>query len=244
MLGTLYHNLLFQPIFNLLVLFYNVIPGRDIGLAIILLTLLIRFILAPLSLKGLKSQKELQQLQPKLKALQDQYKDKSQREQLARATMALYKEHKISPFSSMLPLIIQLPVLIALYQSFQAGFDTKALGPLLYSFIGNPGAISHLMFGVFDLSKPSIELAVAAGAATFIQGKLMMQFRPMAVTVTKPGEPNMQKMMQTQMIYFLPFFTVFISMSLPAALALYWLITTLFTVGQEFWLKYASINRG
>ncbi len=242
MLGTLYHDLLFQPIFNLLVLFYTAIPGHDIGVAIILLTLLIRFILAPLSLKGLKSQKELQQLQPKLQEAQQKYK--GQKEQLARATMALYKEHKISPFSSILPLIIQLPVLIALYQSFQAGFDTKALGPLLYSFTANPGAISHLMFGIFDLSKPSLELAVAAGAATFIQSKLMMKFRPMPATVAKPGEPNMQKMMQTQMTYVMPFFTVFISMSLPAALALYWLVTTLFTIGQEFWLKYAFIHRG
>lgn len=235
-MGQLYHELLFRPLYNLLVGLYDLIPGQDIGLAIIILTLIIRFILWPLTLKALRSQKEIQQLQPKITELQQKLKDK--REELARQTLALYREHKVNPFASIVPTIIQLVVLIALYQAFNAGFDEKSLS-LLYSFVPNPGPVSHFMFGVFDLTKPSPALAVVAGAAQFIFSKLMFQMRlkpQPAQAPPDPTKPDMQRLMQTQMTYFLPVFTVVIGLSLPAALALYWIVTTVFSIGQEIYL--------
>lgn len=240
-MAYLYNVILFQPLLNALVGLYDIIPGHDIGLAIIFLTLLIRLALFPLSQRGLRSQRAMQKLQPKLKELQKKYK--KNREVLARQTMRLYKEHNIHPFSALLPALIQLPVLIALYQVFWAGFDEQHIGSLLsstlYPFVGNPGTLNPIMFGGFNLAKASIALAIAAGIAQFAQGKLMFYFRgvPQANNNNNKGNsPDMGRVMQTQMTYILPFFTVFIALRFPAALALYWLTTTLFTVGQEIYL--------
>lgn len=234
-MGQLYHELLFQPLFNLLVGLYDLIPGKDIGLAIITLTLIIRFILAPLTLKALRSQKELQALQPKIAELQQKFKNN--REELARRTLVLYREHKVNPFASIGPILVQLVVLIALYQAFLAGFDEKSLG-LLYPFVPNPGSVSHLMFGAFDMAKPSAILAVIAGVAQYIYGKFMFQTRlkPAPAAAADPTRPDMQRLMQTQMTYFLPVLTVVIGLTLPAALTLYWFTTTVFSIGQELWL--------
>ena len=103
----LFNTILYEPIYNLLIYFYNIVPGNDIGLAIICLTVLIKLVLMPLSLQAVRSQKTLQDLQPKMDALKKQYKDS--KEKLAAETMKLYKEQKVNPLSSCLPLLIQFP---------------------------------------------------------------------------------------------------------------------------------------
>src|SRR6185369_17930108 len=110
----LYNDIIYRPILNLLVYLYNVLPGHDIGVVIILVTIVIRLILAPFMHKSLKSQKAMNALQPRLTELRD--KHKNDKEAQAKAMMELYKEHKVNPLSSCLPLLIQLPILIALYQ--------------------------------------------------------------------------------------------------------------------------------
>jgi YidC/Oxa1 family membrane protein insertase len=140
-------NFFLVPIFlNLLVWVYNLIP--DIGVVIILLTLLIRLILAPSFHKSLKSQSAMTALQPKMNDIREKYKHDQQAQ--AKAMMDLYREHKINPFSSCLPLLIQLPILISLYFVF-----TKALsGNLgeLYSFVHRPENLSPMFLGLLDLS--------------------------------------------------------------------------------------------
>src|SRR3989344_455659 len=163
---ALYNSIIYYPLLNLLVFFYNIIPGHDIGVVIILLTLLIRVALAPSFHKSLKSQSAMNALQPKLTELREKHKDN--KEAQAKAMMDLYKEHKINPLSSCLPLLIQLPILIALYFVF-----TQALGNelgTLWSFVQNPGVINPFFLGI-DLSKPSIVLGILAGAAQFWQSK-------------------------------------------------------------------------
>ena len=108
----IYHTIIYNPILNLLVGLYNILPIHDIGVVIILVTLVIRILLAPFMHKSLKSQKSLTALQPKMNELRDKHKD--DREAQAKAMMELYKEHKVNPLSSCLPVIIQLPILIAL----------------------------------------------------------------------------------------------------------------------------------
>ena len=132
----LFYTILYQPLLNILVFFYNVIPGHDIGVAIILLTALIRLILWPLMGQSIKGQKAMQSLQPKIQALKEQYKDDKQK--LAQATMELYKAEKINPLSSCLPLLIQMPILIALYRVLSAGLKSqKSLSPPGYCFLAN-----------------------------------------------------------------------------------------------------------
>src|SRR6185369_11791194 len=138
MLYTIYNTIIYRPLLNLLVFFHNVIPGHDIGVVIILLTILIRLALAPSFHKSLKSQKAMNDLQPKLNELREKHKEN--KEAQAKAMMELYKEHKINPFASCLPLLIQLPLLLALNQVFRAALGTGHIEGL-YSFVHAPSVI-------------------------------------------------------------------------------------------------------
>ncbi len=224
-MANLFHIILIQPLLNLLVLVYNLIP--DVGVGIILLTILIRLLLVPSFHKSLKSQKQMTELQPKLNDLREKHKGDKEAE--AKALMALYKEHKVSPFSSCLPLLIQLPLLIALYQVFRLGLAGNNIGPQLYHWVHNPGIISPLFLGLIDLAKPSVVFGVIAGIAQFIQSKMML---PKSGTNTDAT----MKALSFQTLYFLPLLTVLFSLRLPAGLPLYWIVTTVFAVGQQYYI--------
>lgn len=224
----LFQVIFYQPILNLLVFLYNTISLQDLGVAIILLTVLIKLILWPLSRKSIQSQKALQELQPKIEELKVQYKDKQQ--EMGRALMDLYKEHKVNPFSSCLPLLLQLPFFIAVYQVFRDGLSKHL--ELVYPFIQRPEVINSVFLGFLDLSKPNIYLAVMAGAAQFWQAKMMMAKKVQKDTnATK--EDSMSAIMNKQMLYFMPALTVFIGVTLPGGLTMYWLVMTLLTVLQQ-----------
>lgn len=217
-----------------MVFFYNIVPYHDLGLAILLLTIVIKVILLPLSKQSIKSQKALQEIQPKIEELKKKYADN--KEEMARATMALYKENKVNPLSSCLPLLIQLPFLFAVFRVFRDfGSNGKALD-YIYSFISRPDTISSIgLFGLLDLSKPNIVLAVLAGAAQFWQAKMMTTKRP---EVKKDGakDEDMMAMMNKQMIYMMPAMTVIIGISLPGGLSLYWFATTILTGLQQLYV--------
>lgn len=226
---TIFTTVFEQPLLNLLVFFYNSIPGTDIGIAIILVTVVLKLVLYPFSLQSIKSQKALQDLQPKLKALQDELKN--DKEKLARATMELYAKEKVSPFSSCLPLLIQFPFLIALYQVLRFGLASQKL-ELLYPFVSNPGTIDPTFLGLINLAAVSIPLAIIAGAAQFWQTKMLSTTRPPVQTQGSKDEDTMTRM-NKQMTYIMPVMTVVIGASLPGGLALYWLVTNLLTVAQQ-----------
>lgn len=218
---------LYQPLFNALVFLYNY-TGKDFGVAIILLTLVIRFILYPVSLKAVKSQKALQKIQPQMQEIQKKYKDDKERQ--AKEILEIYKKEKINPFSALLLGIIQIPILIALYQVFWQGLNPKELS-VLYSFMANPGHINSMFLHFIDLSKPNIVFALAAGLVQYYQSKML----------TPPKSQNksaddMSRMMHTQMTYFLPVFTVIILIGLPSALGLYWTISGLFSIIQQYFI--------
>jgi YidC/Oxa1 family membrane protein insertase len=223
----IFQTLFYQPILNLLVFLYNTFG--DLGVAIIFLTIIIKLILLPLSIKSIKSQKALQDLQPKIKELKEKHKDDKQG--MSMALMALYKENKVNPFSSCLPLLIQLPFLFAIFRVFRDGFAQDHLD-LLYSFVGNPEIINVITLGFFDLSERSIVLALLAGGAQFLQGKMMITNKP---EIKTPGskDENMLAIMNKQMLYVMPFITVIIGLSFPAGLTLYWFLTTLLTALQQ-----------
>lgn len=165
-------------------------------------------------------------LQPKLAELREKYKGDKEGE--AKAMMALYSEHKINPFSSCLPLLVQLPILIGLYQVFRTALGGHELSGL-YNFIKSPLGISPLFLHLVDLSKPSIVFGVIAGLAQFWQSKMMM-------AKTTPATDPTAKIMQAQTTYMLPLLSVFISLKLPAGLPLYWIVTTLFAIGQQYYI--------
>lgn len=224
-----FNTILYQPLFNALILLYEYLPGHDFGLAVIVLTIIIRIIFYPLMLQSIKSQKVLSELQPKIQEIQKKYKD--DREKQARAMMEIYQKEKINPFSGCLPLLIQLPILIALYRVFWQGLQPEQLSHL-YSFLPYPGKINPVSFGFLNLSQSSLGLALLAGISQFFQTKM---FNPKTPKI-KPKERMTQflETLQKQMLYFFPIFTVFILWKLPAAIALYWIITTLFSIFQQY----------
>lgn len=225
-----FHITLWQPLFNLLILFYLLIP--NLGVAIILLTLLIRIILYPLQNKAAKSQLALQEIQPKLKEIQKKYKDN--KEEQAKAMMTLYKTEKINPFSGFLVMLIQFPVLIVLYRLFWQGMQEENFH-YLYSFIQRPETINSVFLGI-DMNAPSTILAILVGIAFFIQAKLSAP--PKTKKSDKQGAGAMfGEMFQKQMMYVFPIFIVFILLRLPSALGLYLLISGAFTALQQYLVK-------
>jgi YidC/Oxa1 family membrane protein insertase len=225
--------LFYQPVLNLLVSLYNNIPGHDFGVAIIILTVLIKLALYPLSQHTIKSQKGLQDLQPKIEAVKQQYK--GDKEAMAKATMELYREHKINPFSSCLPLLIQLPFLFAVFRVFQ-NFEKNLDTSLIYSFVSKPDLSNGLKFlQLIDLSKPNVVLAVLAGGAQFWQTKMMMTKKP-EVKAPAAQDENMAAIMNKQMMYMMPILTVVIGVSLPGGLTLYWFVFSLLSALQQLYV--------
>lgn len=231
-MGELFHNVLYVPIFNLLVFFYNILGGVDIGFAIIALTILIKLVLWPFMSKSLKSQKALQELQPKIEELKSTHADN--KEALAKAMMELYQTEKVNPLASCLPLLVQLPILIALYQVLLAGFGAETLEQL-YSFVANPGEMNHIFFGVIDLSVASIYLAILAGYFQFMQTRMLMHRRPPTQVKGKKGamDENMLASMNKSMLMFMPAITVVIGSTLPAGLTLYWVTVNIVSILQQ-----------
>jgi len=230
LLINIFNTILYQPFFNALVLLYEHLPGHDFGLSVIALTVIIRLLLYPLMVQSIKSQKSLSELQPKIQEIQSKYKD--DKEKQARATMELYQKEKINPFGGCLPLLIQLPILIALYQVFWKGLQPGAMANL-YNFVPHPGVVDPTFLGVTNLAQASLILAILAGILQFFQTKMITPETPKS----KKGEGQMAQfsgMMQKQMLYFFPIFTVFILWKLPAAIGLYWIVTALFSIFQQY----------
>jgi len=231
-MANIFQVVFYQPILNLLIFLYNIIPGNDLGLAIIAMTVIIKLILLPLSKQSIRSQKSLQDLQPKINELKKRYADN--KGAMGKAMMELYRQEKVNPFSSCLPLLIQLPFLWAVFWVFRNGLNGQSLN-LVYSFIHRPEIINPLSFGLIDLSKPNVVLAVLAGLAQFWQAKMMSTKRPPLKSKGSRDE-DMMAIMNKQMLYFMPALTVFIGLTFPGGLALYWLTTTVLTALQQLYL--------
>lgn len=221
-----FYTILTQPLLNALIWIYNILPFKDIGAAIIVLTIVIRLLLWPTFHRQLKSQKSMQQLQPKINEIKEKYKDNAQEQ--SRAIMALYKEHKINPFGSCLPLLVQFPILLALFNMFRQVFN-GGVGGHLYNFVPDPGVINTMFLGLVDMGKPNYPLAIIAGLLQFVQSKM--------ITPKNQGKQDTTaKIMSAQFTYMFPILTVIISISLPSGIALYWAVTTLFAVIQQYYI--------
>lgn len=226
-----FNLILYQPLLNILVFFYNTIAFQDLGLAIIFLTIFLKIILYPSSLSQIKSQKSLIELQPKLNEIKKNFSHDKTR--LAQETMTLYRQNKINPFSSCLPLLIQLPILIAVYQVFRTGILSRDLH--LYPFIYNPGQLNSLAFGLINFAEKNFFLALLTGLIQFFQTKMLSTKKPPAEVKKEKGakDESMMAIMNKQMIVMMPILTVVIGMSLPSGLIFYWLINLILTILQQ-----------
>lgn len=244
MLGTFWHAVFFDPIYNCLVFFIDIVPGGDVGIAIVLTTVVVKVILLPLSLKAARMQYIQRELEPRLKEIQKKYKGK--REELARATMEVYKNAGVNPFSSIFLLFIQIPIIIALYWSVSRGGGVPFPDiniELLYSFVPTPEAASTLFFGMVDIVERNLPLALLAGITQFIHSSLAL---PKPKPREKNAEPNFKedfaRSMQLQMRYMMPIIIGVVAYTINAAIALYFVVSNVLQIGQEYIVRYKGLK--
>lgn len=246
MLSFIYNEIIYRPLFNLLIWFYNVIPGSDIGIAIVLLTVFVRLLLYGMNSRSIRSQKQLQEIQPKIKEIQERYKN--DKEKQAKKLMEFYQKNKINPLSGCLPILIQLPILIALYNVFMNGFKDESLNALYAGYVSNPGHLNPISFGFVNLSVSNIYLSLAAGILQYYQTKMLMGTREDSKKKEEKKSENADKMpdfaevVNKQMIYLMPVMTFVFAMSFPSGLALYWAVTTLFAIIQQYLIMKKQNN--
>lgn len=242
----------YNPVYNLLIFIYSTFSFKDFGIAIVFVTLIIKFLLIPLSKKQIESQKKMQELQPRIKDVQEKYKN--DKEKQSRALLELYKENKTNPFSGCLPMIVQLIFLIAIYRVLfnisSAGLKVDASA--LYSFVPDPGQINKMFLGIIDLSStlnishlafsdvPHLILVLLAAGSQYFQTKMLMGAKREENKHKKQSggdsKPDFSEIMTKQMLYLGPLLTLFIGVKFPAGLALYWFISTGFMIIQQYYL--------
>ena len=225
----LFEAILYQPIFNIFVGLYNLIP--DIGVVILIITIILKVVLYPMTKKSIEAQKSMTDLQPKLEELKVKYKNDQQT--LAQETMRLYKENKVNPLGSCLLVLVQLPVFIAIYWVLQAGLSAEQNFDALYSFIKNPGHINTISLGFIDLGQKSIVLAALAGISQFWQSKMMQSKKAPKEAGAGGKDESTMSMVNKQMLYLMPGLTFIIGMSFPGGLAFYWFLSTFLTALQQ-----------
>lgn len=255
-LGNLWSILLYQPLLNGVVLFYKLFG--NLGWAIVAFTAVLRLVLAPLTLPSLKAGQKMKELAPELEKIKKKFKD--DKKGLAEAQMQLYKAHGVNPAAGCLPQIVQIVVLIALYQAFRqvlrqdGGEVISQLNQLLYGPIKLAGGVElNLNFAYLNLSRPDVfqvglpfplpgVFLIGAAAAQFVSSKMMMPAVKAEEKLAEKAEESMTDAAmsaQKNMMYLFPVMTLFIGFSFPSGLVLYWLVFSLFQLLQQVWL-----NRG
>ncbi len=194
----------------------------NLGIGIIVLTILIQAVLLPLRIPSLKSSLKIKAIKPELDALKEQFKGNSMG--LAQAQMELYKKNNINAFGGILPILLSIPIIIALYQVLLSTINT----------VQDVG----MQFLWLDVTKPDqlFIIPILIGIAQFIASSQMMGAMPTkkaSADVKSQGPEEMAQMMQGQMKYIFPVMSAFITASLPAGVGLYWLTSTLFAIIQQ-----------
>ena len=218
--------ILYKPIYNLLILLIFITPGHYLGVAVVVLTIIIRFALLPTTRSVTRQQALITKLKPELDKIQLEHKNDQAAQ--AKATMAFYKEHHINPLGSCLPMILQLIIFIVLYKVFQAGLTSVRMD-LIYPFIPLPDSINPNFLGI-NLSKPDLwVLPIITGALQFYQ---TWQMTPKGKSIKLDTATSMQR----QMLYIFPVMTVLISRQFSAALPLYWSVSSIFSIIQQHYI--------
>ena len=197
MISTFFNAVFYQPLYNGLIYLMDTLPFFDAGVIIILFTVLVKLLLFPLSVKATRAQIEMKEIEVDLKKIKEQYPDKQVQTQ---KTIELYKEKNINPFAGFIVLLIQLPIIIALYRIFlKSGLPTINTA-LLYSFVSSPLLIQMNFLGLIDIAGKSVLLAVVAGISTYFQIKYATPVQPVGDAGSKPTmQEDVMKMMQVQM---------------------------------------------
>lgn len=235
-----FHTVLYTPIYNLLIGLTDILPGYDIGLAVVAATLVVKVIIMPLSFAALRTQRAVKAMEPEMKRLRETMKD--DKEAQAKAMFALYKEYKVNPFAGLLTLIIQLPIVLSLYWVF----NNKALltvdTSILYSFVPVPEAISPLFLGIFAVTGASIILSALAGLTQLAYGWYAIPMPEKPKEAGKDMQADFGRAMAIQMRFLLPIFIAVAAYFTSVAIALYFITSNLVGVLQEFIVRREKVK--
>ena len=229
---ALWNTLFYEPLYNALVWLIDVAPGHSLFLAVVMLTLVVRLIISPLSYRALRTQIKTKAIAPRVKAIKDTVKDKQEQ---ARQTFALYKEEGVNPFSSFLLILVQFPIIIALYWVFRDG-GVEINPDLLYSFIDFPELISRVTLGI-DLGTKSYLLAFLAGFTQYLHLSRSASFRQTGPTDGASDQEKAMAMVGRSMRYTMPIMITIFAYIIGGAVALYWVTSILFMLDQEAYLQ-------
>ena len=231
MISTTFHAVIFNPIYNALVYFVDILPSHDVGIAVIIVTILVRVILFPLSRRAIKAQMDMKRIAPEVEELKKRLKDKP--EEQGRAIFALYKEKDVHPFAGFLLILVQLPILIGLYWVFTHGGLPAINADILYAFVKSPGVVNMSFLGLVDMAHRSIILAALATITQFIYTRLSMGPRGQKTAAEATFSNDMARSFDLQARYMLPVMVGVIAFTISSAAPLYWVTSNLFMIGQE-----------
>lgn len=223
----------YQPLYNGLIFLIAVLPGASAGLGVILLTMLIKLALFPLSQKAARFQMVMKQHEGEVDRIKERFKNDRQGQ--GKAIMDFYRERGINPFAGILPIFIQIPVVIALYYVFFKGGLPAIDSALLYSFVPVPPVVDMHFLGI-DMAGKSVFLAVLVAVTQYIQGRLSLPAPKARGEKPSFGE-DLAHGMHLQMKYVMPVFMGFVSYAVAGAVALYFITSNVFTIGQELYLR-------
>ena len=230
---------IYTPLYNLMVALIDLVPSLDLGLYIILFTIIVKIILLPLALRAVKAQQAIKAIEPKVKELQEKYKDN--RQELGVKLMALYKENQVNPFASFGLILVQIPIIFGLYYIVLRSGLPEIDPAKLYSFIPVPSyEPSPLLLSMIDVTAKSLPLALIAGITQYIQTKIALPANNSDKAAT-PQQQMMQTMMK-QMQYVFPILIAVIAYILSAAVGLYFITSNLFHIGQELYVRRQGIR--
>lgn len=240
---SFFHTVLYTPIYNLLMFLTDVIPGQDIGLAVVVATLIVKVILMPLSFAALRTQRAIKAIEPEMKQIREQYKD--DKETQAKETFALYKKYGVNPFAGILTLLIQFPIVLSLYWVFNNKTLLTVDTSILYSFVPAPLAISPEFLGIFAVMGASMTLAALAALSQLAYGWYAI---PVPEKSTKPAGTDMQadfaRALAMQMRFILPVFIGIAAYYTSVAIALYFITSNLVGIVQEFIVRRGKVREG
>lgn len=232
-MADFFHTVLYTPIYNLLVLLVGVMPGADIGLAVVGVTIIVRLIILPLSFAAQKTARATKRIEPALKRIREDLKDN--KEEQAKAMMALYKENGINPFASILTMLIQLPVVICLFWVFHSKSLLTIDPALLYSFVTAPSTVSPLFLGIFVLTGTNITLAILTAITQLLLAVYAIPKAPSAKEDASM-QADISRAMTLQMRYVFPIIMGFVAYT-SGAIALYFITSNLFGIVQEYFVR-------
>jgi len=234
-ISAFFHAVFYNPIYNALVALVAFIPGGDVGIAVIILTIIIRLVLLPFSLSAARTQRAMKILEPKIKALKEEHKDN--KEKIALETLALYREGKVNPFASILIVFIQIPVLLALYWVFYYEPFSTINTARLYALTPIPHTISLQFLGIISVAGKSMILAILAGLTQFLQAHMALKGTMHPSNNSGGIQGDFQKVMGMQLKYVFPFLIGTISYTTSGAIALYFIATNLAGSLQEWHVR-------